>query len=62
MKNLKTYEEFVPVEYTDFKPRHNSYKNEEKKKRKKKKGGGILEPVSVVSNKAKDQVSFQTKF
>jgi len=62
MKNLKTFEEYVGVEYVPYKPQHKSYKNEEKKKKKKKKGGGTLEPVDVMPNKTKDMVSFQTKF
>ena len=38
MKNLKTFEEYVGVEYVPYKPQHKSYKNEEKNKNKKKKG------------------------
>lgn len=62
MNYLKKFEDFVTVEYVDAKPQHSSYKNDEKKKRKKKNGVGTLEPVSVMSNKTKDEVSFQAKF
>jgi len=60
MKYLKTYEEFTPVEYVSSKRPHKSYKNEIKKKKRKKLGE--IEPISVLSNRVKDMISFKPAY
>ena len=57
MKNIRTFEEFNPVEYVAPQREHPSYKNEIKKKKRKKLGE--LEPVAVPPNHTKDVISFK---
>jgi len=57
MKNLKTFKEFIPVEYVAPMREHPSYKNEIKKKKRKK--SGMLAPVMVPPNHTKDVISFK---
>jgi len=59
MKNLKTFEEFTPVEYISEEPEeeHPSYKNLIKKRKKKK--TKELDAVKVPPNHTKDIISFK---
>ena len=62
MKYLKTFEDFVPVEYVAPTKEHPSYKNAAKKKRKKKNGEPDGEPVMVPPNHTKDVISFKRSY
>ena len=57
MNHLKTFEDFVPVEYIAPEREHPSYKNEVKKKRRKKLAE--IEPIVVPPNHTKDVISFR---